>query len=104
LPVSRPGVSLLQFTTPMSLRDAVIFLLKNYRSAGYVVGRGDAELNEVDAPFADATVHGTTRLTAIAPCTTRWLVATITQTGATLGNVPQLAPHAAGSSAPPFGH
>jgi hypothetical protein len=88
----------------MSLRDAVIFLLKNYRAAGYVIGRGDAELNEADAPFAGATVHGTTRLTATAPCTTRWLVATVTETGATLGNVPQLAPHTAGSSPLPFGH
>lgn len=103
MPVQLQGVDLLRFTTAMSLRDAVIFLLKHYPAAGYVLGRGDAEINEADAPFIRGTVHGTTRLSRIGPCTTTWLVATVTQPGAVLGNVPQLAPHTASASPLPFG-
>lgn len=103
VPTHVHGVKLLEFTTQMSLRDAVIFVLKQYPSNGWALGRGDSEQHEADVPFAQGAVHGTTRLTGLAACTTRWLVATVVNYGnGNLGNVPQLAPHTATSSALPF--
>lgn len=93
LPEHVKGITLLRFTTQMSLRDAVIFLLKEYPDAGYALGRGDAEKDEADAPFVKGAEHGTTRLSGVGPCTTTWLVATVTGPGASLGKIPQLKRH-----------
>src|SRR5207248_1949358 len=51
------GVHIIKFTTQTSLRDGVLFVVRRLPKAGYVLGRGDAEASEADAPF----VHGNTR-------------------------------------------
>jgi hypothetical protein len=86
------GVTLLRFTTAMPLRDAAAFLLKRYPQAGYRLLEGDAEGNEADAPFVKGRLHGKTRLSAVGPCTTTWLVA-VTTGNAALNTVPGLHPH-----------
>lgn len=72
---TQSGLRVVEFTTPMSLRDGVLFLIRALPAAGYVIGRGDAEATEADAPFAKGTVHGALRLTITSPCSTSWILA-----------------------------
>lgn len=69
------GPLLVHFTTPGSLRDGVVFVLCTLPKAGYVLGRGDAELAESDTPFQKGAVHGLFRLTATEPGRVDWLLA-----------------------------
>lgn len=91
------GVTLLRFTTAMSLRDAVAFVLDQYPKAGYRLIQGDSEGHEADAPFVKGTLHGKTRLTGTGPCSTTWLVA-VTKGNATLDKLPGLESHDSGES------
>lgn len=90
VPVEVAGVQLLKFTTAMSLRDAVIFVTEQFPEAGWVIGDGDAEGHEADVPFSKGTVHGKLRLSGLAPCTTTWLVQTVTRPGADVSDAPGL--------------
>jgi predicted small lipoprotein YifL len=99
------GIQVVKFTTPSSLRDAVIFMVEKYPKAGYVVGRGDAEATEADAPFVKGNLRGLTRVASLQTCQTLWLIASIpTKTGGG-GTSPLLSPHPTSSqtSALPFG-
>ena len=98
------GIQVVKFTTPTTLRQAVLFIVDRYPKAGYVLGRGDAEASEADAPFVKSKVRGITRLTSLGTCKTLWLVESVTTTG-TAGTSPILSPHPTSSqtSAPPFG-
>jgi hypothetical protein len=91
------GVTLLRFTTAMSLRDAVAFVLDQYPKAGYRLIQGDSEGHEADAPFVKGTLHGKTRLTGTGPCSTTWLVA-VTKGNATLDKLPGLESRDSGES------
>jgi len=71
------GVHIVRFTTPTSLREAVLFIVKKYPKAGYTLGRGDAEATEADAPFVHGEIRGVTRLSRLAECQTLWLTATV---------------------------
>jgi hypothetical protein len=98
------GIRVVQFSTPNSLRDSVLFIVKRYQAAGYVLARGDAEATEADAPWAKTSVRGLTRVTTVGDCQTRWLVASVaTKTGGS--NSPLLRPHPTSSvtSPLPFG-
>lgn len=64
------GAHLVKGTVPLSLHDAVRFVIKDLPSAGYTLGRGDSEADEADAPFSKGTTHGSFRLSATQPCTT----------------------------------
>jgi hypothetical protein len=71
------GVTLAQLTAPYSLREAVFYILEEYPQRGYVLGRGDAENTEADAPFQRGDVRGLVKV-FIDPaneCQTKWLVA-----------------------------
>jgi hypothetical protein len=98
------GIHVVRFTTNQSLRSSVLFIVDRYPKAGYVIGRGDAEATEADAPFVHAQVRGLTRVAEVQPCQTLWLVATVTTTKNGVTS-PLLVPHPTSSvtSALPFG-
>lgn len=99
------GVKVVRFTTPSSLRESVLFILQRYQKAGYVIGRGDAEATEADAPWVHTTVRGLTRVAEVQPCQTLWLIAVVKVAGTGAGTSPLLSPHPTSSvtSALPFG-
>ena len=71
------GLVLVRFETSSGLRDGILFVLDAFPRAGYVMGRGDAEVSEADAPFVknDSSVRGAMRLVVVGPCRTSWLLA-----------------------------
>jgi hypothetical protein len=83
----------------------VIFVVDKLPKAGYVLGRGDAEAAEADAPFIHGNVRGLVRMLETAPCQTLWLLATVDTSAQSNGNSPLLTPHTpSGSPSPlPFG-
>jgi hypothetical protein len=102
--VTSDGIHVVRFTTPTSLRTSVLFIVERYPKAGYVIGRGDAEATEADAPFVHNQVRGLTRVTEISLCQTLWLVASVAVTNKGVTS-PLLVPHPTSSatSALPFG-
>jgi hypothetical protein len=99
------GVRITKFTTPMSLRESVLFVVEKLPKAGYVLGRGDAEVTEADAPFVHGEIRGLVRMLATQPCSTLWLLATVKSTSPGTGGSPLLPTHSpSGSPSPlPFG-
>ena len=99
------GIQVVKFTTPTSLRDAVIFMVDRYPKAGYAIGRGDAEATEADAPFVKASLRGLTRVASLQTCQTLWLIASVATSGGPGNTSPLLSPHPTSSqtSALPFG-
>ncbi|MDQ1696979.1 MAG: hypothetical protein QOJ03_2332 [Frankiaceae bacterium] len=97
------GVHIVKFTTQTSLRDSVLFVVQKLPKAGYVLGRGDAEASEADAPFLHGSTRGLVRMLQLGLCQTEWLLATVdtqAQTGTPL--LPVHTP--SGSPSPlPFG-
>jgi hypothetical protein len=99
------GIQVVKFTTATTLRQAVLFIVDRYPKAGYVLGRGDAEATEADAPFVKNKVRGLTRVASIETCKTLWLVASVATKANQGGTSPILSPHPTSSqtSALPFG-
>jgi hypothetical protein len=98
------GVHIVRFTTPTSLREAVLFVVQRLPKAGYVLGRGDAEASEADAPFIHGSIRGLVRMIDLGGCHTQWLLATV-DSSAPVGGSPLLPAHTpSGSTSPlPFG-
>jgi hypothetical protein len=98
------GVHITKFTTDTSLRTGVLFVVDKLPKAGYVLGRGDAESNEADAPFQHGNTRGLLRMLGLQPCKTLWLLATV-DAAAPSGGSPLLPTHSpSGSPSPlPFG-
>lgn len=94
------GVHIVKFTTPTSLRDSVLFVVHKLPKAGYVLGRGDAEATEADAPFVHGNIRGLVRMLGVAPCQTLWLLASVDSTSGT--NSPLLTPHTPSASPSPL--
>lgn len=98
------GLTIVQFTTSAPLRDGLLFVVNELPAKGFVLGRGDAEAAEADAPFVKGAVRGLFRMIVRDACTTDWLLAV---TDRTLGGpgAPLLpARPGAGSPSPlPFG-
>ena len=94
------GVHIVKFTTPTSLRDRVLFVVRKLPKAGYVLGRGDAEATEADAPFVHGNIRGLVRMLGVAPCQTLWLLATVDSTASS--NSPLLTPHSPSASPSPL--
>jgi hypothetical protein len=86
------GVLVVRFTTPSSLRDGVLHVVRSFPQKGFTIGRGDAEVTEADAPFQRGALRGLVRLLAAEQCRTIWLLAIGTSGGA---------PFAPGYSPPP---
>ena len=99
------GVHIVKFGTQTSLRDSVLFVVNKLPKAGYVLGRGDAEAAEADAPFIHGSIRGLVRMLEAGPCQTLWLLATIDTSSSSGANSPLLTPHTpSGSPSPlPFG-
>lgn len=95
------GVTVVTFTTAISLRQSVLFLIEQMPEAGYTLARGDAENIEADAPFIKGDVRGVMRMLAVGPCRTDWLMAL--STGASAGGGTPLLPPRPGASPLPFG-
>jgi hypothetical protein len=70
------GLTIVRFSTPTSLRDSVIFVVRTVQAAGFTLGRGDAEPAEADAPFGRGEVRGVYKMLLRDACVTDWLVAT----------------------------
>lgn len=94
------GVHITKFTTPTSLRDSVLFVVHKLPKAGYVLGRGDAEATEADAPFVHGNLRGLVRMLGVAPCQTLWLLASVDATFTS--NSPLLTPHTPSASPSPL--
>jgi hypothetical protein len=95
------GVHIVKFTTPTSLRESVIFVVTKLPKAGYVLGRGDAEAAEADAPFIHGSVRGLLRMLEVGACQTQWLLATVNSTSPS-SNSPLLTPHSPSTSPSPL--
>ena len=98
------GLTVVTFSTPISIRQSVLFLIEEMPKAGYTLARGDAENTEADAPFVKGDLRGVMRMIAVEECRTDWLMAVTTGTpsGAPGGGSPLLPPRP-GSSPLPFG-
>ena len=98
------GLTVVQFTTPTSIRQSVLFLIEALPAAGYTLARGDAENTEADAPFVKGNLRGVMRMIATAECRTDWLmaIASGTPAGAPGGGSPLLPPRP-NASPLPFG-
>ncbi len=96
------GVIVVRFSTESSLREGVLYIVKEFPAAGYTLGRGDAEVTEADAPFQKGAVRGLVRMLAQEQCRTLWLLAVGREGGGTAPFAPNYTPPA--SSQPlPFG-
>ncbi|MDQ1713752.1 MAG: hypothetical protein QOE45_3202 [Frankiaceae bacterium] len=69
---------------PFSLRESVLFIVREFPKVGFTLGRGDAEQSEADAPFQRGeALRGLVRVFATdQPCTTVWLYAVVKNTNA----------------------
>ncbi|GAC1445219.1 MAG: hypothetical protein NVSMB55_25070 [Mycobacteriales bacterium] len=96
------GLQIVQFSTATSLRDGVIFIVRKVPSAGFTLGRGDAEPTEADAPFARGELQGTFRGAATGVCQTTWILAVLPRRQGV--GTPLLPAHTGPSPSPlPFG-
>jgi hypothetical protein len=98
--VDTQGIRTTRFTTTSSLRDAVLFVVQRFPRAGYVLGRGDAEATEADAPFVHGPARGLLRLVAIQNCMTLWLLYTVDQSSGSGPTLPTFTPSASPSPLP----
>lgn len=72
---TKDGLTIVRFSTDTSLRDGVLFIVRQLPPAGYVLGRGDAEQTEADAPFNKGDLRGVLRGISREVCATEWLLA-----------------------------
>lgn len=80
------GLTIVRFSTSTSLRDGVLFIVKRLPAAGYVLGRGDAEATEADAPFNKGDLRGVLRGISREACATEWLLAVTRRSANGTGN------------------
>jgi hypothetical protein len=81
---SKGNVVQVRTIVPMSLRESVLFIIKEFPKAGFTLGRGDAEATEADAPFQRGeALRGLVRAFATdKECETLWLFAVVQNTNA----------------------
>ena len=92
------GVTVVRFSTESSLREGVLYVVKEFPKAGYTLGRGDAEVTEADAPFQKGSLRGLVRMLAQEQCRTLWLLAI----GREGGGPAPFAPRSPGAGASPL--
>jgi hypothetical protein len=95
------NLTVVQFSTPISIRESVLFVIDALPAAGYTLARGDAENTEADAPFVKGDLRGVLRMVAVEQCRTDWLMA-IAQGAPASGGSPLLPPRP-NASPLPFG-
>lgn len=97
------GLTIVRFSTTVSLRDSVLFIVRALPEAGFTLGRGDAEPTEADAPFSRGDLRGVLRGAMRAQCATDWILA-VTRVQTAGGGSPLLPTHTGPSPTPlPFG-
>jgi hypothetical protein len=69
------GLTIVRFSTALSLQDSVLFVVRQVQKAGFTLGRGDAEPAEADAPFGRGDLRGVYKMLSVQQCRTDWLVA-----------------------------
>ena len=69
---------------PMSMRDALLWVVREFPKAGFSLDRGDAEATEIDAPFRRGeALRGLLRIFATPEvCQTYWAYAVVRNTNA----------------------
>lgn len=69
---------------PMSIRESLVWIVREFPKAGFTLGRGDAEATEVDAPFQRGeALRGLVRVFITQEeCQTLWLYAVVRNTNA----------------------
>ena len=92
---------MVRFSTESSLREGVLYVVKEFPKVGYTLGRGDAEVTEADAPFQKGTIRGLVRMLAQEQCRTLWLLAVGREGGGPAPFAPRATP--SGSTPLPFG-
>lgn len=95
------GLTVVTFSTAISIRESVLFLIEQMPKAGYTLARGDAENTEADAPFVKGELRGVMRMIAVEPCRTDWLMA-LSKGAPAAGGSPLLPPRP-NASPLPFG-
>lgn len=81
---SKGNVTQVRTLVPMSIRQSVLFIVREFPKAGFTLGRGDAEATEVDAPFQRGeALRGLVRVFITTDqCQTLWLYAVVKNTNA----------------------
>ena len=100
---TKNALTVVRFTTKTSLRDGVLFLLREVQKAGFELGRGDAEPAEADAPFGRGDVRGIYKMVVLGECSTDWLVAVTRKAAGSGSPVLPTASRGPSSSPLPFG-
>ena len=82
--LSKGNVTQVRTLVPISMRESVLFIIKEFPKAGFTLGRGDAEASEADAPFQRGeALRGLVRVFATnKECETLWLFAVVRNTNA----------------------
>lgn len=78
------NVTQVRSMVPMSIRDSLLWIVREFPKNGFTLGRGDAEATEVDAPFQRGeALRGLVRV-FVTPqdCQTLWLYAVVRNTNA----------------------
>jgi len=83
-PRTQGNVTQVRADVPMSLRDSLLWIVREFPKNGFVLGRGDAEQTEVDAPFQRSeALRGLVRVFVTQEkCSTFWLYAVVQNTNA----------------------
>ena len=95
------GLNFIRFSSSQALRDELLPMLKALRNNGYAIGRGDAEANEADIPFAKGSLHGLYKMVRIEQCHTEWVLAVgQSSQGGTGPTAPSFSPHPSAAPLP----
>jgi len=73
--VRKSGLTSVRFSSPTSLRESLLLVLRELPKRGFTMGRGDAEPAEADVPFGRGDVIGIYKMIVLGPCSTDWLLA-----------------------------
>lgn len=78
------NVTQVRSMVPMSIRDSLLWIVREFPKNGFTLGRGDAEASEVDAPFQRGeALRGLVRVFATKElCQTFWVYAVVRNTNA----------------------
>lgn len=78
------NVTQVRSMVPMSIRDSLLWIVREFPKNGFTLGRGDAEATEVDAPFQRGeALRGLVRVFITSQeCETLWLYAVVRNTNA----------------------
>jgi hypothetical protein len=100
LTARKGGLTSVRFSSPTSLRESLLLVLRELPKGGFTLGRGDAEPAEADVPFGRGDLIGIYKMIVLGPCSTDWLLAVGRKTQ--LGGSPILPTTKPGPSSSPL--